>query len=75
MNGTKVLEAINREIANGHTVYISTMYRHTPVNPKTAAKFNAAGYDLFKVDSKDSLYLRDGKRWDCIDFCKFTVAK
>ena len=59
-------------IQSGKTVYISTALRSTKVTAKDVAKFDRIGRPLFKADSK-SLYMSVGKRYDCIDYCQFTV--
>jgi hypothetical protein len=61
----QVLDNINNALSNGMTVRIATAMQYTDVTSKTVAKFNKAGYDLFKVSGK-SLYIRRGKNWDCI---------
>jgi len=65
---TKIIETIE----SGRTVYFSTMLRHTPVNLRTLNKFRNAGYELFKANG-DSIMMRNGKRWECVDGCKITV--
>lgn len=75
MNGQEKLNAIIAETENGNTVNIWAEWRVTPVKQSTFKSFHKAGYDLFKVDANDSLYIRNGKRWDCIDFNRITVEK
>lgn len=70
LNGAAKLAKINEALAAGHTVYISTALSCTKITPRTAERWAKAGQDLFRVDSRGSLLLRAGKRWDCIDYCK-----
>ena len=66
---SKILEVLNA----GKTVYIQTALRTTMVTAKNVRAFDAINRPLFKADAK-SLYISAGKRYDCIDFCKVTVA-
>jgi hypothetical protein len=71
----KAQERINKilnAVESGRTVYFSTPLRVWPVNLKTLNKFKSAGYDLFKVQG-DSVMMRNGKKWFCVDGCKVTV--
>ena len=72
MKATDRLEKINNAIEAGYTVRISTMTNYSDVNQKVVNRFRKAGYEVFKV-AQDSLYMRSGKRWDCIDYCSFTA--
>ena len=56
----------------GYLLY-STALRHIKVTARDVAKFDAIGRPLFKADAT-SLYISAGKRYDCIDFCRITVA-
>ena len=73
MNAAEKLAKIHEVLTAGKTVYIQTSLRITKVTSKDVAKYAAVNRDLFKADSK-SLYISAGKRYDCIDFCKITVA-
>ncbi len=64
----KIIELIN----SGRTVYFSTHTKTTKVNKKTLTKFSSLGYNLFKSDSK-SIYMMNGSRYVCMDYCKITV--
>ena len=74
----QVLENINNAIAKGMTVRIATAMQYTDVNEKTVAKFQTAGYDLFKTGN-GNLYMRRGKKWEIIqseaggNSCKITA--
>lgn len=68
----KKLAWINARLSEKRTVYISTSLHHTKVTPRTAASWAKTGDQLFKA-TKTGLYIRAGKRWDCIDFCKITA--
>lgn len=72
MKASEKLEAIERALDSGRTIYVSTYTNHTKITPKSAAKWADAGMDLFKV-SGNSLYMAAGKRFDCIDYCKISV--
>lgn len=65
----KIVDLINE----GKTVYFSTALKSIEVNKKVIDKFNKAGYDLFKSDGK-SMYIRQGKSFVCIDYCKITYV-
>lgn len=61
----QVLENINNAIANGMTVRIASSWEYTDVTAKTVARFQKAGYELFKI-ANNSLYMRRGKSWEII---------
>lgn len=67
-NGAGKLAWIERRLAEGSTVYVSTYTRATKVTPKVAARWAKAGHDLFRVDAGDSLYMARGSRFVCIDY-------
>lgn len=71
-NGQAKLDAIEKMIAEGRTIYFYTYTRCTEVSPKTFNSFKECG-GLFKVDRNDSLYIRRGKNWDCVDHSKITM--
>lgn len=73
MTATDKLSKILETLKAGRTVYISTALRHIKVTARDVAKFDAIGRPLFKADAT-SLYISAGKRYDCIDFCRITVA-
>ena len=58
----KRLAWIEAQWAEGKTVYVSTMTRHTQFKPKWA------GRDMFRA-TKGGLYMRQGRGWVCIDGC------
>jgi hypothetical protein len=72
-NAAERLAKILEVLAAGRTVYISTALRAIKITGKNVKQFEAAGRPLFKTDGK-SLYISAGKRYDCIDYCKITVA-
>lgn len=72
MNADERIEKIVNAIESGKTVRFETHLRVTPVNLKTLNKFRAAGYELFKAQG-DSVMMRNGKRWECVDGCRVTV--
>ena len=59
-------------IESGKKVYIATALSLTVLNMKTLQRFRSAGYELL-VAKGDSIYLRSGRRLDCINFCRITV--
>ena len=67
-NGAEKLAWIDRRIAAGDTVYVTTYTRSTEITPKVAARFAKAGAALFKVDSTDSLFMARGNKFVCIDY-------
>jgi hypothetical protein len=58
------LAFIQEHLAAGRTVYIQTALRTWKLSKKHA--------DMVKV-SGESLYLQNGKRWDCADYCKISA--
>lgn len=72
-NANDKLAKILEVLAAGRTVYISTALKHVKVTNKNVKQFDAIGRPLFKTDGK-SLWISAGKRYDCIDFCRITVA-
>ena len=73
--GKEKIDWVNEQINNGATVVIATMTKAWNVSAKDVKRFKKAGYDLFKVGSDGSAYMRFGKRWDCIDGCAFKAFK
>ena len=59
--GRRILRKMNACWDAGGDVWVSTCLRQTKVAPKVR--------DAIKMDAVGSLYIRAGKRWDCIDFC------
>jgi hypothetical protein len=55
---------INEHLAAGRTVYIQTALRTWKLSRKHTA--------MVKVSGK-SIYMQNGKRWDCIDYCKISA--
>lgn len=72
-NAATRLTAIGSAILTGSTVFVCTATRAWKITPKTAAKWAEAGEPLFRVKG-ESLYLRRGRSWDCIDFCSIRIA-
>lgn len=73
MNAEQRIAKIIETIESGKTVYVYTSLRVVKVTPKTFKKFADSGRPLFKA-AKDSMWMSFGNRYDCIDFCKFTVS-
>lgn len=75
MNSTATakLETITKAWSEGRTVYIQTAMRVTVLSAKTAAKFAAAGRPVVKIKG-DSLYVIEGKRYVCADYCAISIA-
>jgi len=48
----------------GKKVIVSTYTR--------ATRFDKRHVDMFKA-TRTGLYIQSGKRWECADYCKFTV--
>lgn len=65
------LDKINEALAEGATIYFSTMTRHYKITQKTVARFAKAGMPLLKV-SGDSLYMASGRSYLCMDYCGIT---
>ena len=61
--GRRILRAMNACWDARGTVWFSTMTSRTPVRPKLR--------DCIRMDAEGSLYCQHGKRWDCIDYCRF----
>lgn len=62
--GAEIKTKIESALAQGGTVYVSTMTHATKVNAKAAAKFKAAGHDLFKLDASGDLLMASGKNYN-----------
>lgn len=60
----KMISAIKKHLAEGRTVYVSTMTK--------ATKYSAKHIDMFKA-SRSGAYVQSGNKWLCIDFCKVSV--
>jgi hypothetical protein len=61
MLANQKLAFILEHLEAGRTVYISTHLRTWKLARKHADMVKVAG---------SSLYLQNGKRWDCIDYCR-----
>jgi hypothetical protein len=61
-------------IDQGKTVYVGTHLRCWKVTPATFKRWEKAGLNLWSIKGK-SLYMRFGKRNDCIDYCALKVVK
>jgi len=57
----KIVEALNA----GKKITVSTHTR--------ATRFDKRHVDMFKA-TRTGLYIQSGKRWECADYCKFTVS-
>jgi hypothetical protein len=60
-------------LESGKTLYITTPLRTTVISPKTYKKWKDKGLTLFKGDK--SLYMANGSKFVCIDYCKITSTK
>lgn len=67
------LNAIIEAFQQNRILYVQTAYRTWKITAKTFAAFERTQTPLFKL-SGASLYMRLGKRYDCIDYCRLTVA-
>jgi hypothetical protein len=72
MSATDKMTKIIETIKSGRTLVFSTHLKHVQVSPKTLAKWEASGHNLFKV-SGNSVFMARGKNYDCIDGCKITI--
>ena len=72
MNAQEKINKMVETIKSGKTLVFSTYLKNIAVSPKTLAKWDASGYQLFKA-SGDSVLMASGKRYDCIDGCKITI--
>jgi flagellar biosynthesis/type III secretory pathway chaperone len=66
----RILEAVE----SGKTVYISTATKNTKIDKKAIERFKKANAILFKADEK-SMYMASGKKFVCIDYCRFTYSE
>lgn len=62
-NGAAALEWITARIAEGRTVYLSTMTRSTAISPKTFAKWEAMGRPVVKLSASGDLLIASGKHY------------
>jgi hypothetical protein len=61
-NAAELLDAINF----GKTLYVHTYTTVTPIDRKTIARFDRAGYPLLKDGKDGHLYMAQGRRYvDC----------
>jgi len=72
MNATEKMNKIVETIKSGKTLVFSTYLKHIAVSPKSLAKWEASGHQLFKV-SGNSVMMASGKKYNCIDGCKITI--
>lgn len=73
MKGEQIVQRIHEVLASGKILYIQTPLKTIVVKQKDVDKFAKAGRQLFKA-SANSAYISAGKRYDCIDFCHFTIV-
>lgn len=64
--GKRIYNSIVSHIQAGGAVNICTSTRIIQVTAKHAA--------MLKLGKSGSVYLQNGKRWDCIDFCAFRFS-
>jgi hypothetical protein len=74
MNATQRINKIIKTIKAGKTVYVHTATKATKITPKTFDQFEKSGRPLL-IARNDSMFMSNGDRYDCIDFCKFTTDK
>lgn len=72
MNAQQKIDKILTTVKEGKTIYISTALRSYKITQKTVNNWEKSGLQLFKVQG-DSMMMASGKKWLCIDYCKFTV--
>ena len=58
----------------GATVVLCTPLKCTEITSKTVDRFNANGTPLFKV-AGNSIYMRTGRKYVCIDFTTIKAYK
>ena len=75
MTGTEKIDKIIETIKAGYTVYFTTYTnRSYSVDAKVLRRFEKAGHELFKTNSKDNLMMLNGKSYVCMDGCKITYS-
>lgn len=62
----QMLEFIEKGLAAGLAIHVCTCLKIIAVTPKTAAKFKAGGYQLFKIDSEGNLRIASGNKFNII---------
>lgn len=67
------LMAIGGTLLSGRTVIVSTHTHATQITPATAKRWADNGHALFRIRG-ESLYMASGKRWVCVDWCRFTSS-
>ena len=70
--GKQIVDRIHQVLADGKILYIQTPLKTIVVKQKDVDKFHKAGRPLFKA-TENSAYISVGKRYDCINFCQFTL--
>lgn len=66
------IPAILEAIQAGKTVYLTTMLKSIKVDQKVVAKWEKAGYPLFKATEKND-FMASGRNWLCIDGCNIQI--
>lgn len=66
------IKTILELLKSGKIVYISTPLKSYKITQKDVDKFDKTGKPLLKA-SEGSMFLAVGKRYVCINYCKFTV--
>jgi len=64
--GRRIIARMNKCWNAGGLVRIGTALKYTDLKPKHR--------DLIEMDKSGSLYMRRGKRRDCIDFCSIQFS-
>ena len=66
MKSQIALDFINKQIADGNTIWIRSYTRSTKVTPKTVKSFDEANHPIFKMNSANELLMAEGKNYVCI---------
>lgn len=72
MNAEQRIQKLLDLINSGKTVLIGTALRVTKINKKTLTKWEKSGHTLLKSE-KDSMFMAQGNKFVCIDYCSFQI--
>lgn len=74
MSAADKIAKILATIQAGATIYVCTMTKATKITAKDVAKFERAGFPLFKAIG-DSMTMLEGRKYASVDYAKIIVEK
>jgi hypothetical protein len=70
MNAQEKIEKLIAVVKSGKVLHVCTPLRVTLISQSSMDRFDKAGMPLLKAIG-DSMYMANGSKYVCIDYCKF----